>query len=495
MGSTVLFLVCFSMLGSASTSKIVRLSPQAAVKRALEHNLSLQIARLAPELSDAPRRAARAAFDPVVFGEVGTGGDLEASETRDENQTGTKSVSPALDVTASVGIRKTFMTGTSLEVRFSGDLNRRWENGAPATNGVTGAAAVTVRQPLLRGAGTKINRAAIQTARLERQKATAMLHRKAEQVAEKTLDAYWALYAAQANLRVQKVGLAQARKTLAETEALIAAGKVAAAEKVAAAYGVQVQRRAVRAAQKEVGNSHDELARILGWLSAVSGKNVDLVLDAAPLNQAVQADVAELTAVALKRRGDHVALQRSLQVRRLASEVSSHLLLPKLDLTASVGVARLDRKLAITAETMESHTGSTQLAWSVGLMLEIPLGNRAAKAQQDTAALAVRRAQLSIVQSAQQITAEIKTAWRSVESSWDALKLTRAAAELAELKFENERDRFRAGKSTAQMLTLVQSDMLKERLALQDALAKFNRALVALRAASGTLIVELEQRA
>lgn len=487
MGLAIMLLLSLTAATSPSARKKLEITPEQAVSTALQHNLSLKIERLAPELSDAPEKAAKGAFDPVAFGEMEVGGEAASPD-------GPEPISPSIDARGSAGVRKTFITGTELEVRLSATLTRSYEAGQPGRNAYTEGGAVTLRQPLLRGAGRTVNESGIVTARLARSAAERKLRRKAELLAADTLVAYWDLYGAASQLRVHEVGLEQAKKTLAETTALVAAGKVAAVEEVAARYQVQVQRRAVVLAEKEVGNARDRLGQLLGLLRAGKSSNVDIRTKARPVTDTPRADLSALEKLALQRRGDLEALTEEVEAKKLSARVAADLLLPRLDLTASVGVARFDGRLSAPSHTKAVEPGSTELTWAVGLTLEIPLSKNEAEAARERADLALRKAKLTVERSKQIVVQEVRMAWRNVRSAWETLELTRSAVELAELKFQNERKLFRAGKSTARILTMVQAELLQERAKLQDAVAAFNKALVALRSASGTLVAEVDAR-
>jgi outer membrane protein TolC len=134
------------------------------------------------------------------------------------------------------------------------------------------------------------------------------------------------------------------------------------------------------------------------------------------------------------------------------------------------------------------------VGWSVGLVLEIPLGNREAKARRDLAELEVRRAEVAAEQLAQATSEELNVAWRATQVSREQLELSRSAAAVAETKVANELERYRSGKTTAHILSTVQAELAKERAAREQAVADFNKALVSLWTASGTLFDELQRK-
>ena len=57
---------------------------------------------------------------------------------------------------------------------------------------------------------------------------------------------------------------------------------------------------------------------------------------------------------------------------------------------------------------------------------------------------------------------------------------------------DDELEKYRAGKSSAQLITLTQADLVKERQTAEQALVDFNKALVDLGTASGTLFDQLK---
>src|SRR5262245_26707098 len=233
-----------SIAHAAPTTEL-KLTPQDAVSRAVLQNLDLKYDGLSPELTDAGERSANAVFDPTFFA--------------DANASGAKGT---IKAGADIGIRKIFSTtGTTVEAKVgtTGVFGEEVARG-PFSPEYQTALSLTVRQPLLRGSSRQANEVGITGAKLQERAAQDKLSRKAELVAADTLKAYWDLHAALSQAQVQKVALDLARKTLAETQALIHAGKLAAAEEAAVNYQVQVQTRALVQADQAVENTRDKLA-------------------------------------------------------------------------------------------------------------------------------------------------------------------------------------------------------------------------------------------
>lgn len=472
----------------------VRLGAHEAVKRALQHNLSLKADRLDPALTDAAVRSADAVFHPVLTGGV----DVSGSPGSVSQQRAGLSPVSSTSIGGDVGLRKQFSVGTTLEGSLAtsalygggrGGLDPAYQSGL----------ALTVRQSLLQGISRRANEAPIETAKLDRDAASALLRRRAELVAAETLKAYWDLRAARSKVAVQDVALQMTEATRRETQALIDAGKLPAVELTSATYAVQGQRRAKLKAEQELQNVRDRMARLIGMVSPRSLATPALVPVSSPRRERPRWTLAELQRAALQSRGDYKALQIEIEIRKLDEQTARHRLLPKLDLVAGLQLTGL------SGETDGSTTGDEydegywssfalkRLGWSAGLALEVPLGNAQARARRDVAALQARRAALELDLATQALSLELNQAWRAVQTAREQLRLTEEAARVAEAKLANQTALYAAGKVSAHILGTVQAETISERLNREQALADLVKAAVDLQAAAGVLLSRLDQ--
>lgn len=463
------------------------ITPREAVELALKRNLGLAYDRLAPELSRTNEALARSVTEARFLTDVSASGNVDRLTLRADGLP----LSVDTTVDAGVGLRKAFFSGTSLEARLGAVLGVD-HAGADTDVTAVGTLSLTVRQALLRGADSRVNRVEVTTAGLARTAAEHELRRKAEAVAAEVLRAYWDLYAAQANLRIQQVALELARKTLEETKQLIGLQRLAASETVSAELQVKTQERAVLLAGQTLQNLRDKLARLTGLASPRSLETPAFVVQSAPV-LARPTDLAALQRLALESRGDLLAAKVAERTRQEQARAARDLLLPKLDLVGSVGVNGGRRPSADPTRT--DPTLSAKATWTVGLVLEVPLGNGEAKAREELAALALRRARVAVEKQEQAISEELKVAWRAVASAEQLVALTTQAVKVAETKLGNELQRYRAGKTTAQLLTLVQADLIREQQSHEQAVAGFRQALVDVWTAAGNLLARVGAKA
>ena len=209
------------------------------------------------------------------------------------------------------------------------------------------------------------------------------------------------------------------------------------------------------------------------------------------------ADRQRLLRTAAAGRGDLLAALERVRLQDAKLAAAEHRTLPTLDLVGSLFATGLSGESSSGAPVggdggYWSSFGMNQLGWSVGLVLEVPLGNRKADADRQLARRELQRARASVDVLLQGISAELNTAWRALELARNQLNLTLSAEKVAASKLANEEARYRAGKTSAHLLAAVQAEVVQELLARAQAEADLNRALVKLHSAAGDLLPRMK---
>jgi outer membrane protein TolC len=479
------------LVASSASADPIRLTPHEAVQRALKLNLTLKADRLDPALTDAAERGASASFEPLLFGSTDVSGSPGSVSVDRAGLAPTSTTS----VTADVGARKLFSVGTSVEGSLSTSAlfggGRNGLNPAYESN-----LALSARQALLRGISRTANLAAVVTARLGREAANAGLERQAELLAADTLRAYWDLRAASAKVTIQKVALQTTELTLRETKDLIAAGKLPASEEASSAYAVKRQLRANVAADQELQNARDRMARLIGLVPPGSLATPEIVPVSSPRHERPKVTLPDLQRQALSGRADYRSLQLAAKAAGVDEHAARHQLLPKLDLVAALQLTGLSGT-GLPDQYPQGYWrsyGMDRIGWSAGLVLEVPLGNQAAKSRRDIAALKAQRAKVALELAEQTLSLELNITWRAVQVNREQLRVSEEAARVAETKLANETARYKAGKTTAHILSDIQAEVVTERMNREQALADLVKSVVDLQAASGGLLQRLGLR-
>jgi outer membrane protein TolC len=493
---TTLLALLLSAAASPATAgqgRTVPLTPEQAVARALAHNLSLEVERLSPALSDAAEKQADAAFEPSLYARVDASGSPGKVSTQ---RTGLEPTSTTA-VGGSTGLKKTFSTGTAIDLSLStdtlfggGGLDPAYQSGA----------SLTVRQPLLRGASRSANLADVTDAQIAREAARRALVHKAEQVAMSTLEAYFDLQAALASDAVAALAIRTSEAALEETRKLIASGKLPPSEEASARYALQTQQRDKLRTEQAVGDARDQLARLIGLVEPGSLATPAIVTaEVTPAALPGDGDLERLLTAALAGRGDYQAARREIERQQSRVSAARHQLLPSLDLVGSVFLTGLSGQSPSTAAAPGalpsgywSSFGMDQVGWSAGLVFELPLGNDRAEAALKSAELALRRARLNADLVRQSIAQELNRAWRAARLARDELRLTELAAEVAETKLRSQEALYRSGKSSGHDLAAIRAEAVAERIGRAQAAAALNKAVARLRTAAGGLLPSLK---
>src|SRR5690606_17816365 len=136
-------------------------------------------------------------------------------------------------------------------------------------------------------------------------------------------------------------------------------------------------------------------------------------------------DYEEAIATALTYRPEIAQQQIRVDSASIVVNVAKNNLLPQLNLVASAALQGLDDGIGSAAD--EQFQGD-QLGYGIGLQLEIPIGNQAARAIYTRTRLqrqqAIEQYQLLI----DQIALDIKIAQREVQTAWDEMVANRQAA-------------------------------------------------------------------
>ncbi|MCA9663966.1 MAG: TolC family protein [Myxococcales bacterium] len=490
-----LVLAPMTAFAGASKPEAVKLTAEQAVARALRHNLSLEVERLQAALSDAPERAANAAFAPTLFG------DASISSSPGQVSASRAGVAPVsnLSVGGGIGMRKTFSTGTSVDVSLSSTALIATQGTLSSQNGVDklyqSSAKLSASQSLLNGISKSANEIGITEARMQRDAAKRALARKAEQVSAQVLAAYFDLDAALRKDAAQALAVKTAERAYDDTKKLVAAGKSAPPDLLTVELSLAQQRRQRVTTTQAISDARDKLSRLIG-LSAPGALTTPEIItsgETPSLPGAVAIDA--MLSSAFERRGDYQAAVEQIDLNKKKLSAAKHKLLPKLDLVGSVFVTGIGADGgdagAAGSNISQGYASSFEMnrvGWSAGLVFSMPLGNDAAKAQTKLADLALSRATTQAALVKQQIAQELLVARRAVQAAKSQLELRELAAKVAERKLSDHRALYAAGKIAAALLASVQAEAASEALGAAEARAALSKAVVSLHSAAGSLL-------
>lgn len=492
-----------SQAGSPALWQSAMLQPQSsnrrvvtfAVKELLDRALarSNQIAAFAdvPLIRQTVIDSENGRYDPRAF----VDGNLRVDSNRRSStlETGLAPGAPQdlneEDYEISFGVRQAIITGG--EITVAQTLRRERSNSEFFVPNPQSTARwrVELSQPLLEGAGITIANAPAQIATLERDQSIQELQRQVETQLIEVIRSYWTLYTERARVILR-------HRLIAKLQRLSFA--VAQRQAVDALPGEAAQARAAlkRAeaslirARSGVRNGEARLAALLSD-PELFGEQVEIVPGQPPVTVFADVPLEDISLLALSLRPELRSAALQLRAAELRRRVARNKLLPELD--AYVGVS--NRGLAPgyrTGEAFDDQFSQTDPDVTVGVRLEVPLGNRSDRALFKRRELEIRQLTSQLRNVTDTLLLEAQIAVREVRTAYEEMKARQVELDALNATVYELGKRYDAGAETgsAFLNTYIQSieqqGNAQERLL--DAVVTYNLSLYTLERVAGTML-------
>ncbi len=395
------------------------------------------ITTLDPSIADAELRKESARFDPKAsasyFGsqinqppDSFFGPGLSTNTQRDE-------------ANFAAGLEKLWPWGTTTRLTYDPTLGYLFFPQGVSSGfnpAYTTATIFELRQPLLRAGGWKVNAAPIQIA-------AARADQSKWEVTQATLaqlrsitDAYWRLHAAMIALQSVESVLPLADEVVRIEQLRMESQRSIYMDVARASVNLENLKRQRSQAQLNVVQREYDLRQLLGLPS--SDGTLLTPIDT-PSQLKANFDVGTLVQTAYSRRPDlnRRRARREEQEWRLVTAQNSKL--PQLDLRALTRTSGLDARLDDSLNQMSTFNYTD---WTVGMEFSIPLGNRRAKADLQSAELQLMR-ELALLRGYEEqvvfefagLIAELQTTWERYESAMRQMQYTQEWLRLARIRF------------------------------------------------------------
>ncbi|MDB6093218.1 MAG: outer rane efflux protein [Verrucomicrobia bacterium] len=429
---------------AAPTTPVLTL--EECIARALEKNFSLKIQGYNTSIAKETINIAKANFEP----------NFTASTARSMVQVAPTVYSDYTDTR--VGVTQNLTTGAAVSV--SSSLNRTGNTPVlalpnPAYNSDLSLAVV---QPLLRGGGTAVNRAAIERSKLGLTIANLGYKSSVLQVIRDTEAAYYNLVFARGQLAVKQHSLELAQRLYDENKARRTTGVATDLDVLTAEVGVANARNGVVTAQQLVRNNEDSLLALIGQVQfnvAVGAVSLPDIQDVAP-----SFDLSYK--LAREQQPDLIATETTIKQFELDSDTAKNGALPTLNLGGAVGYNGTDRSYGTSLTRV---TDGDARNWQVDLSLNVPWGLHADRARYRTALAGLRQEQARLQQIEQSLIVQVRSAVLSVETNRESVEIFGKSTTLAEKQYELQLARFKAGLATSRQVLETQDDLELTRVA------------------------------
>ncbi|WP_296489671.1 TolC family protein [Phenylobacterium sp.] len=299
--------------------------------------------------------------------------------------------------------------------------------------GTTETSRLTVTQPLLRGAGLAVNLAPLRIATLQEQINQLQLKATVADTVTAIVLGYRSLLQAQEQVRLARSSLERSTSLLATNQALIDAGRMAAADILQTRADVASQQLVLIQAEQQRATARLALLRLLA---------LDLrtnIVAADPIEpQPVVIDLSEVIALALSSRMDVLAQRKALAQDREVVRVARNNRLWDVSVVASVRHDATTGAAAALAQTSSE----------VGVQLSIPLGDYSKRQEDIRATTSLRVDEVRLEDLGQAVEAEVRDAVQGVDAAWRQLLAAREARALASQALGFAREKLQAGRAS-----------------------------------------------
>jgi outer membrane protein len=484
------------------------------IQLALESNLSIGVNRFNPLISQYAIDTAYQQFDPTMT----FSGTVNRSTAASATQIDGADVNRRLTGTYQISYNHNLDYGSNYSVSFR--MNRSSTNSSFSTinPSYNGTLTYGFTQPLLRGFGRDINTSQITIARNNLEQSEIQFEQQVMALVVQATNAYWDLVAAHEDIRVQEGALERAQRTYMDNVRQVEIGTLAPIEVVQAEQAVASQREGLIVSQASLVQLEDTIktmitrvpdpALVLLRLDPIDDIR-DRTNEILPIEGAIRQ--------ALLNRPEMRQAELAIRNSEINLKVSKNNLLPQLDLTAQYSQSGIGGSRNVISGggfgggqqvvtvipggiggAFSDIFGFDFTGYQVGFSLQIPLGNRAARA---TVAQRTIQQRQTISQEAllrQQIATEVRDAYNQIATSQARIEAAEVSRELAERRLDAEERKFQLGASSIRFVLDEQQNLTSAQTTEIRALVAYVKAVVAYDNAIGRTLernnIEIEER-
>ena len=455
---SIVFGICVTpVYADTQDPQTVGLTLSDAIIKTLENNFDIRIEKMNSNVKNEAVVKAESGFDLTLSA---GGSYTDIGSVASESDT----------VSSGVALGQRLKTGTSYQLEFETELTDI--EGARTEPLYSSTVALTVSQELLKDRGEEVNTAGIVIARKNMESSISQLNSTVGDVVYSVQQKYWELLEARKILEADKKSLELANDLLASNEAKVRMGTLASLDVLQAKATAASREVDIIDDEQQIMDAEDELRELMNIPEGDPLWSAVIVPETSPTLDKNEIDLSKKIAFALDNREDLKQLRLSLEIQDISVNYSANQMLPSLALEGTVSISGEDEEFGKSWRSESDYQN-----YSIGLVLEYPLGNRSAKSDYNSAVLEQKQAQLTLEKKEQAVTTEVKQAVRAVNTAYKQIGATGLAEQLASEQLESETRKYEEGLSTnfqvleyQDKLASALSDSTRAKVSYQNAL-------------------------
>jgi len=397
--------------------------------------------------------------------------------------TGTNSFIQRNDV-GSFTYNQGWLTGTTLSLGYSGTSSSANNRSADFNPSTQGSLTLQVTQHLLQGFGFAVNSRQIHIARNQRELSDLVFKQQVIITVTAVINLYWDLVAFNEDVRVKQQALAASEKLYNDNKKQVEVGTLAPIAIVQAEAEVASRQQDLTVSETQVLQQETILKNALSKNGVASPSIADASIVPTdhmemPAVEPIQ-PLQDMMANAIHARPELTQNRIQVEDQKISIKGSKSALLPTLDLVALAnnnGLVGQPNPLPSIIPGVP-HSGdvffiggtSTLLSqlfsrnfpdYGIGFNLNIPLRNRAARADIINDELTLRQQEIGLQQLQNQVRVEVQNAVIGVRQARARYEAARKARVLQEQTLDAEQKKYELGASTLYNVILIQRDLLQ----------------------------------
>lgn len=345
---------------------------------------------------------------------------------------------------------------------------------------------IGINQPLWRNAGKYVNHASIDVAGLIMVQSNARARLSAVTVLANVEQAYWLHFAAHENLKIQLELYTIAQQQLQMSQRLVQEGVRTRVEITRAESGVAQRYEQVVSAELNRRIAERRLKRQMNHPDLSVESLTSIIPGTMPSPAGYKFDRGAVLELAMANRMELFENRIQQEIDQVNVNLSSNAIRPDI---------RFDFRYAFSGDGPNFDQALDRLwrpdldSYTVAVTSEVPLqGNQAARARFRRSLLALSQSRAFWKSIAIGVSEEVGNSIDSIEQIWHRVLANRIAVDTARRTYEAERRQFEAGESTNTDVFVQLSNFAAAQQLLIQSLSDFQRAVVDLAFASGTVL-------
>lgn len=349
--------------------------------------------------------------------------------------------------------------GTRLSLSWVRQYQFNAANGRYRSDGLD----ISLVQPLLQGAGKAVITAPLQQARITEQLNKLTLKNVVSQAVADIAVAYRDLLLSQENLHINEDALARSRKLEAINRTLIASGQMAAMELLQTQTESSRQELAVLTSRNELEQTRRNLLQSIGVdinTNIYASESLEMKKISMPYEKALQ--------LAQQQQADFLMTLLNTRLAELSLITAQDRTRWSLDLTLGAKQVR---------ENTPHASSSTQWENTLGVVLEIPIGDRSLKQEEVRARADIKLQNIALEEARHNLAQQVRNVLNDLDTRWQEYEIAARAVKLARRTLSVEHEKLRAGRSSNFQIISFENQLREMESTQQGARIAYHNAL------------------